>query len=58
MCNKKLAIICAGQSNADGRVPAAQLPSYISLPMDHCNFCSTLDGEFVPLDTNYYSNGR
>lgn len=55
---KKLAIICAGQSNADGRVPANQLPSYITLPIENCHFCNTPDGVFRPLGSHYYSNGR
>lgn len=58
MDQKKIAIICAGQSNADGRVPVAQLPSYISLPMEGCHFCNTPDGVFRPLGEGYFSNGR
>lgn len=42
---KKPAVISAGQSNIDGRVPIAELPAEIKLPMLNCHYCSnyTLD---------------
>lgn len=39
--SKKKAILCAGQSNADGRVPIAQLPSYIQFPLNKCNYANS-----------------
>lgn len=37
---EKFTIISAGQSNIDGRVPVPQLPNYLTLPLDHCYYCS------------------
>lgn len=42
--NKKICIICAGQSNTDGRVPISKLPSYISLPLDNIHYASNYNG--------------
>ena len=38
--DKKPCIIAAGQSNIDGRIPTASLPSYITLPISNCHFAS------------------
>lgn len=35
-------IISAGQSNMDGRVPIAELPAGVSLPLAQCHYCSNL----------------
>ncbi|WP_416353788.1 sialate O-acetylesterase [Agrilactobacillus fermenti] len=50
---KKFGIISAGQSNIDGRVPIAELPSDIKLPMTNCHYCSNYSagheqGQFSP----------
>jgi hypothetical protein len=37
---KKIGIIAAGQSNTDGRVPVANLPSYLTLPLTNCHYAS------------------
>ncbi|GAA2970929.1 sialate O-acetylesterase [Lentilactobacillus parakefiri] len=37
---KPLTIISAGQSNIDGRVPIAELPKPLSLPLTNCHYCS------------------
>lgn len=45
---KKLCIIGAGQSNIDGRVPASELPSYITLPMSGMYYeKNSLAGQFT-----------
>ena len=52
---KKLCLLCAGQSNADGRVPVSELPASISLPLEHCLFSfRTSDGSFSPLTAENY----
>lgn len=38
--SKPLTVISAGQSNIDGRVPIAELPSQYSLPLKNCHYCS------------------
>lgn len=46
---KKLCILAAGQSNMDGRVPAANLPAYITLPMSGVNYIyDSTSGTFSP----------
>jgi hypothetical protein len=49
-----MAILCAGQSNAQGRVPRAQLPDYVTLPMENCRFCNNAAGNFVSLSDGYF----
>lgn len=58
--NKKICIICAGQSNTDGRVPISKLPSYISLPLDNIHYASNYNGLSLKdgLATSDLSNNR
>ena len=42
--DKKICIICAGQSNTDGRVPISNIPSYISLPLNNIHYASNYNG--------------
>ena len=54
--DKKIAILCAGQSNADGRCPISELPSYITYPMTGANICKYESGNFSTINgRNYYS---
>lgn len=47
--DKKLCIIAAGQSNIDGRVPVAELPDYIKLPIANCLYNNKAGGTFAEL---------
>lgn len=49
-------IIVGGQSNAEGRVPAADLPSYITLPDSNVKVWS--GSAFADLSTSYFSQNR
>lgn len=49
-------MIVGGQSNAEGRVPAADLPSYISLPDSNVKVWS--GSAFADLSTSYFSQNR
>ncbi|MDD3335311.1 MAG: sialate O-acetylesterase [Eubacteriales bacterium] len=40
MSYPKVAIIAAGQSNIDGRVPFEELPNYLTLPLDGVHCCT------------------
>lgn len=55
---KKTAILCAGQSNAQGRVPRDQLPSYVSLPMANCHYCNNTAGNFADLGDQYFVSNQ
>jgi hypothetical protein len=55
---KKTAILCAGQSNAQGRVPRDQLPSYVSLPMENCHYCNNTSGNFADLGDQYFVSNQ
>ncbi|GEP24530.1 MAG: sialate O-acetylesterase [Lentilactobacillus diolivorans] len=44
---KKLAIISAGQSNIDGRVPLADLPDGINIPFNNCYYCSNYTPHYL-----------
>ncbi|WP_269083197.1 sialate O-acetylesterase [Agrilactobacillus composti] len=56
--------MAAGQSNIDGRVPVAQLPQAIHLPLTNCHYCSNhtpnhKQGQFQPaLSAADLSEGR
>lgn len=57
--NKKICILAAGQSNCAGRIPAADLPEYISsaFPLENCQIISNkTSGTLAPLDMNTYKS--